>query len=329
MTLILLYRAARYTIAPILIGLLCSGALAADAFLDPKVGGVVVERSKTPATFLVYLTDSNGNRNDSLGKEDAFGMPWPRVIVADIKDAKTGLYTADIGVFNLVNQKRVAYRDVWDAGNITIKKRIPQNGLPVEGPAESEDLEVSELRLESVFFDPLTKYFSVESVFDRISLKVGNDIGISVPDLYADTNGDGRVDSGDWLYGLVDMSVYLDAVPAFALDDHFSIINGIVMGLPGMRFSASPFTFNPDVGFTAPGFTGEGIAGSLHIISAASDVPEASNSLGLLFASLALLTMIRQHGRSKVLLCRDTSHESGPLPIVRSSREGQGVRDSR
>jgi len=75
------------------------------------------------------------------------------------------------------------------------------------------------------------------------------------------------------LYSLVDLSYYLDGPPTFQFGDIFRIDNGLVAGLPGMRFSTVPFVFDDlgGTGFSAPAFSGYASAITLHTIT---NVPE-------------------------------------------------------
>jgi len=100
---------------------------------------------------------------------------------------------------------------------------------------------------------------------------------VRIPDLYADTNGDGILDQGDLLYSLVDIRQYVPSSPSFSLGASFAIVNGEVATLPGMLFSATPFVFDP----TSPDgedftpFTGTGFAESEHQLAL---VPEPSTA---------------------------------------------------
>ncbi len=120
---------------------------------------------------------------------------------------------------------------------------------------------------------------------------------IHIPDLFADTNGDGVVGNGDILYSLVDLFTYLSAPPTFVIGDQFYIENGRVAGLPGMYFSATPIIVDPVLGpipsggewfnpLTTP-FSGltspppNSVALSAHTIDAPSPASLALFGLGL------------------------------------------------
>src|SRR5262249_24457735 len=66
------------------------------------------------------------------------------------------------------------------------------------------------VRLESYIFDPNLRRFQMESIFDFLGHAVGDGVFISVPDLWADTNGDGQIGDGDVLYSLVNLRAFLN-----------------------------------------------------------------------------------------------------------------------
>jgi hypothetical protein len=139
--------------------------------------------------------------------------------------------------------------------------------------------EASDLDLESMFLTP-TNQVVFEGIFARIAMEVGEGVQVLIPDLYSDTNKDGTLADPDLLYSLVDMHQYLQAIPIFALGDHFNIVGGQVSTLPGMLFSSTPFVYDitAPTGFDYTPYNGDGVAGSLHGLTA---VPEPS-TLGLL-----------------------------------------------
>ena len=57
-----------------------------------------------------------------------------------------------------------------------------------------------------------------------------------VPDMFADTNGDGVINNNDILYSAVNLSEFLLNPPEFNIGDTFQIINGVSSALPGMMF---------------------------------------------------------------------------------------------
>jgi hypothetical protein len=131
--------------------------------------------------------------------------------------------------------------------------------------------EVSDLMIEAMIFDPNINQFILENIFGVLADKAGFGQEVSIPDLFADTNGDGTVGDGDVLYSLVDLNKYLIAIPPFLQGGSFNIINGEVSALPGMMFSTIPFIFDPIIGFSGMPFSGQGIVEGQH---GATAVPE-------------------------------------------------------
>jgi hypothetical protein len=143
----------------------------------------------------------------------------------------------------------------------------------VTAPPFGTLLETSDLSIESVFFNSQTSEYELVDDFRTIAVMVGNKVPVEIPDLFADTNGDGVIGAGDILYSLVDLRQYLLHPPSFSLGDHFTIVNGTVASLPGMWFSATPFSFSPNSGFTsasallaAGGLSGDSVAGGSHTL---------------------------------------------------------------
>jgi hypothetical protein len=166
-------------------------------------------------------------------------------------------------------------RMACDAWNETI--------LPAAGGGDGAR---AKLWMETIYLDPDTNQYYLGSNFDAIFESVGSNVMVRIPDLYADTNGDGVIDAGDVLYSLVDLAEYLTAIPTFNFDDTFQIVNGRVDGLPGMYFSTTDFVLNypttaePDgLGNFTP-YTGVGVVKTDHSLSAA--VPEPSSILSFL-----------------------------------------------
>jgi hypothetical protein len=123
----------------------------------------------------------------------------------------------------------------------------------------------SQLYIESVFFDSSSGTYILDGVADLIFQMYGDDVSIFVPDLYGDTNGNGQMDSDDLLYSLVDLRQFLLNPPSFDPLQTYSVVNGRVAGLPGMKFSTTPFSFSSGSGWDdGTPFTGGGTELSLH-----------------------------------------------------------------
>lgn len=136
--------------------------------------------------------------------------------------------------------------------------------------------QASDLMIEAMVFDVGTSQFVLGNIFGTIAGEVGFGQVIIVPELFADTTGDGIIGEGDLLYSLVDLNLYLDGPPSFSLGDTFDISAGLVAGLPGMMFSTAPFVFDPASGFSGVPFTGVGVADAQVGLSA---IPEPSTWL--------------------------------------------------
>lgn len=112
---------------------------------------------------------------------------------------------------------------------------------------------INDLMIETIFFDVNSRQYYLVDDFAFIKHKIGLYVTVKIPDIFADTNNDGIIGTGDRLYSLVDLDLYLEAIPTFSLGDSFDIVNGTISGLPGMVFSTTPFIFDPVSGFTTTG----------------------------------------------------------------------------
>lgn len=201
-------------------------------------GGQTFEQATRDATFMVFLSDCNGNR---IGRKP-------------FKTVKGNNLTINIPG----NFKGVQVGDVHNTFRLN------------RSPGEASDLD-----LESLVVDPVTNQVLFEGLFARIAIELGTSVEVQIPDLYADTDGNGQLGPGDLLYSLVDLHQYLQDVPTFSLGDSFSIVNGQVDALPGMLFSTSPFTYDPSsaIGFRFTPYDGDGLAESLHGLQAVPEPP--------------------------------------------------------
>ena len=243
--------------------------------------GVVNEFSANAADFTVQITGSNGK----LLKPQPAGFPFNAAGVA----LPGGGFGAQVpipafgfacDVHNIIKPLPKKNRELPAAPSAT----LPENGG-----------EESDLDLESVFFSG--GVYSLQDLFGTIQQALGNGVVVAVPDLFADTNNDGSLDDGDVLYALVDMSVYLQAIPSFTEGEAFNIVNGVVAGLPGMMFSTTEFTFDPSTGFSGTDYTGEGDVLAEHDVMA---TPEPAAG-GLAVAGLLGIFLLRRRSNKKYI----------------------------
>lgn len=225
--------------------------------------GIVNEFSNHAASFDVYLTDASGAR-------------FPNPLAANVPGVALpgGGFGAQINV--------PPTPGACDARNVTRQPIAMGGGGGPGGTA------VADLSLESLILlaDGTSQ---IEGLFGRVRMLAGSG-HIVIPDLYADTNGDGHLGNGDVLYSLVDIRAFFAPPPSFALGDVFTITGGVSSALPGMMFSTTPFVFdhnNPN-GFSGTPFDGSAQALTDHDLS----VPEPA-SIGLFAASLTMLLLLR------------------------------------
>lgn len=141
--------------------------------------------------------------------------------------------------------------------------------------------------------DASTGQLKLFNIFGVMAQLVGFGTQVPIPDLVADTNGDGSLDTGDVLYSLVDLVSYLAAVPPVAFGTTYDVLDGRVAGLPGMQFSTTPFSFDPMTGFTGTPYAGPATTEGIHLPSA---IPEPS-TLGLLSVATGLAGLLLRHRR--------------------------------
>jgi hypothetical protein len=271
---------------PLLVSLsVCLTAFAAPIVNKHGTGGGTIKQTcpTTPGVtgciFGVRVSDSAGlpiEVTDKDGKSFRDGVIPPFPKFSELL-APGGMVTFEIPSFvdvrdPLGGSKKESVEDIL---NISDVYRSPSSR--------------ADLMIEAVAFDPTANVFFVNNIFSVIAERLGIGAGVKIPDLFADTNGNGTIGEGDVLYSLVDLYEYLEFVPDFAMGDTFDIVNGMVSGLPGMMFSTTPFSFDENSGFNSgTPFSGVGHADTLHDIAAVPEPP----LLGLVGAiSLVLLVL--------------------------------------
>jgi hypothetical protein len=259
------------------VAVLCDTALAGTGSGIPcgSAPGVVHEFSANPANFRVFISGANGK----LLNPQPAGFPFN----ANGVPLAGGGFGADVPI--------PAFNFACDVKNRTIP--LPKKGkLPqLAGPLPSKGGEASDLSLESVFYNSTTHTYSIQDLFGTIRQELGNGVIVKIPDLFADTNRNGSLGTGDFLYSLVDMNVFLQSIPTFTEGETFSIVHGKVAGLPGMLFSMNDFTFNAATGFSGTDYTGDAVVESEHDLES---VPEPSNLLLLGTGILGLSGFLRK-----------------------------------
>ena len=190
---------------------------------EEGVGGLVVEDGPPNTTFDVFLTDWRGNITPG-------GLPGGAF--ARLINGATGGKVSTIVPSGM--------KDVCDAKNVTVPVAVAGGG----GGGGWEGSPISTLNIECIFIDETISEHRLCNVFDVVgNLRPG--VGARMPDLYADTNGDGVIGTGDNLYSLINLNDALTVPePIFSLGDPFNIVNGRVAELPFMYFSSTPFVFD-------------------------------------------------------------------------------------
>jgi hypothetical protein len=155
---------------------------------------------------------------------------------------------------------------------------------------DSTGIELAQIDIESTSQDPASGEYQLDNIFGVLAANRGFET-VSIPLLFGDTNADGELGgSGDLLYNLVDLRLYLGAPPIFNSGDIFTISNGTASALPGMLFSTSPFTFNSLTGFSGTPYSGTAYVGGE--LSAAA-VPELGTLALVGTFMLPVVRMIR------------------------------------
>lgn len=265
------------------------------------IGGKVTETCPTTpanAGCIFVLTPSGYLKMTDAGIRGPHRpkIPNSSVNAKGLPGAVDGIVPPGGSVTFKVDGERVIDGDTWivvdvsqTAKLIGVRKSPSVGGLQAAGPPDPVgEGAIADLSIEAVVFDPVTNTYYHESIFDRLAESQGVGVSAFFPDLFADTNSDGVVGEGDLLYSLVDLNVYLNSIPSFALGDVFEIVNGTVAGLPGMMFSTTPFSFDDASGYdSGTPFTGTGETNSSHEVSAEIPIPSTLALLGVGLAALA------------------------------------------
>lgn len=225
---------------------------------DEVRAGTIREHAKTAnSNFMVQLTAV-----DHQGHPVNIGAP---MLVAGMPDGHGGSKAS----FKIT--KEMGSCDAANTTQLPVPNQVPvPNGpAPVAGAT-------SILWMETQFVDINSGLYYLGSNFDAIFARWGAGFEVVIPDLYADTNGDGVIGAGDVLYSLVNIATYIEAIASFTEGDVFNIVNGQVAGLAGMQFSTTEWTWDPVTGFSGTPFTGSGAADSLHGLT--SDAPEPASA---------------------------------------------------
>ena len=223
---------------------------------DPKQwnkGGTVRETAMNGAftDFTVWPTDPQGN---PIAGADSTGGTWPKT-AKNVRHGESRDFVFPPG--------KIGGQDVADYFQ---KSRIHNRPNNKDGRLDAE-FGTNWLYIESVYFDTQTNSYYMDGVFDLLHAMYGDNVFVHIPDLFADTNGSGGLDEADELYSLVDLRQFLPNPPDFGDNQAYTIVNGHVAGLPGMKFSTTPFSFSSSTGWDdGTPFTGEGVTYSYHSI---------------------------------------------------------------
>jgi len=192
-------------------------------------GGPIDERVSPgfKSTFEVFATDCSGT-----GK-----------IIPGSSQVKADVGSVHFDVPGTIDGQKVGDFVNRNTENVHVPKSFAASAAMAIEPGA-----VSVLNGESLFQDPLSGLWELEDAFAQFQFRVGSHHDLRIPDLYADTNGDGIIGAGDVLYSWVDLRTYPDVEPTYALGDFFSIVNGKVDGLPGMWFSPTEIFLDPVLG---------------------------------------------------------------------------------
>lgn len=235
---------------------------------------------------------------------------WLPPIEAEIKNGKVTEYGDKGDIIRLYltghREKRSYGLDFDGDGEINVEEKIVGDSGKIEFPLPKDDKgkvkkgvpvgsgsstprditdayqqtkknnagEISELHISA--FYPSGSDFQLIGFTNHVADNIGLGIEVFIPDLFADTNGDGSLNDGDLLYSIVNLVDFLPAAVNFSLGDTFNIVNGTSPLLPGMMFGTAPIEVDADSpsGYSNPSpWTGPGVALTKHGIVAVSEPP--------------------------------------------------------
>lgn len=231
--------------------------------------GFISEDSATPANFRIHLTDRSGR--------EIFKAGFPRFVTGH--PSPDGHWRARILVPGYIK-----WTDAWN-DIIPIRSRS-------FGTFETEvtDIPSSVVMLEALYRDQ-NGAWGIEQLFDCVNAYVGSNTEIFVPDL-AFSDSQGNLIADTTLYSLVDLNTFLPAGSNFDFGDVLQIEDGFTPSLQGMLFSSTPFSFDPETGFTGTPIDGYGTMVAYHGLRSAP-VPESSCIGGIAGVVLSCLVAVR------------------------------------
>ena len=153
-------------------------------------------------------------------------------------------------------------------------------------------------KFEALFRYPTPGKYYQGSIYDFMNQAYPGKT-LRLPDLWVDTNEDGRIAAGDVLYELIDLNAYTqsgalsmsDLNARFTPGQVFVIQNGLCAALPGAMFSTTDWTFSEDTGYTGTPANCDGYTYTYHELN---DVPEPSTFVLLGVGAVTLLAWWRR-----------------------------------